>query len=368
MDAEKMTPQECLERGKLLFFSPESRSDYRDEGLRLLNSAACRGDIEAQFIVGKLLLDGRVKLKSGDSIQRALTLLCAAADKGQPQARALLNSYCQEKYDASSPPVRDGAPAPLTDFDGQVIKIDRKGVFTPIDARLEFDGEENVLTLGVNVVIMDSGDVPDGEKFRRAVAGGILCWQGEYQVFGGQRLRVKIDLTFDDRVFDSVYIIPVTQGLGGAMTDMWGKIGTDKIKGRVDALVNDKRSMAGIGVRKWSVRSRKVIFIQSENGRFDDYEEIKHVTKHEFGHALGLGDLYSSPGDGLGGVEEGSYKELDCYCVGDRFYNLVMCDHHGQISNNDMEMVVLAFRENRMQSYQNDKLRGKISDALGRGN
>ena len=45
-----------------------------------------------------------------------------------------------------------------------------------------------------------------------------------------------------------------------------------------------------------------------------------------------------------------------------------MCDHHGPISNNDIEMVVLAFRENRMQNYQPGKFRKEISDALGRGN
>ena len=52
----------------------------------------------------------------------------------------------------------------------------------------------------------------------------------------------------------------------------------------------------------------------------------------------------------------------------DKFYNLVMCDHHGPISNNDVEMVVLAFKENKMQFYQPSRLKGKISKALGKGN
>lgn len=45
-----------------------------------------------------------------------------------------------------------------------------------------------------------------------------------------------------------------------------------------------------------------------------------------------------------------------------------MCDHHGPISNNDVEMVILAFRENKMQLYQPGKLKGKLSSALGKGN
>ena len=93
-----------------------------------------------------------------------------------------------------------------------------------------------------------------------------------------------------------------------------------------------------------------------------------HVTKHEFGHALGLGDLYASAVDSLSGVEKGTYAELDSYVINDKFYNLVMCDHHGPISNNDIEMVILAFRENKMQLFQPSRLKGKISSALGKGN
>lgn len=92
------------------------------------------------------------------------------------------------------------------------------------------------------------------------------------------------------------------------------------------------------------------------------------MAKHEFGHALGLGDLYASAVDSLSGVEKGTYAELDSYVINDKFYNLVMCDHHGPISNNDIEMVVLAFRENKMQLFQLGRLKGKISSALGKGN
>ena len=45
-----------------------------------------------------------------------------------------------------------------------------------------------------------------------------------------------------------------------------------------------------------------------------------------------------------------------------------MCDHHGPISNNDIEMVILAFRENKMQLFQKQKSKDKESEALGKGN
>ena len=111
-----------------------------------------------------------------------------------------------------------------------------------------------------------------------------------------------------------------------------------------------------------------MIFLQGKDGKFDDLAELEAVTTHEFGHVLGLGDLYSSQVDGLFGVKEGSFLELDCYALGNDRYNLVMCDHHGPISNNDIEMVFLAFLENKLQFYQPMGKNKRISRALGRGN
>jgi hypothetical protein len=128
-----------------------------------------------------------------------------------------------------------------------------------------------------------------------------------------------------------------------------------------------RRSFATLGF-KWTTTSSKIIVIQSENENFDDYQEITHVAKHEFGHALGLGDLYYSPSDDLQGVEVGTFSELDSYAISNKVYNLVMCDHRGPISDNDIEMVVLAFSENEMQNYQPSRKRTKISEALGAGN
>ena len=47
---------------------------------------------------------------------------------------------------------------------------------------------------------------------------------------------------------------------------------------------------------------------------------------------------------------------------------MVMCDENAPVSNNDVEMVVLAFSENRFQRFQPDNTGKKISDALGKGN
>jgi len=120
--------------------------------------------------------------------------------------------------------------------------------------------------------------------------------------------------------------------------------------------------------RKWSVRGFKSIKLCSEDPTFSDCEEICHAVKHEFGHLLGLGDLYSNKGDGLPGVQKGTFTELDGYYISNKRYNLVMSNHHGPISDNDVEMVVLAFQKNKEQLYQKTKKKDKISIALGRGN
>lgn len=82
---------------------------------------------------------------------------------------------------------------------------------------------------------------------------------------------------------------------------------------------------------------------------------------------LGLGDLYREEKAKLPGVKKGSYSELDGFYVSDSFYNLVMCDHHGPVSNNDVEMVVLAFWKNKKQLYQPKGIKGRVSEALGKG-
>ena len=364
-----MSPEALRELGKAYFFNSNNDNETRALGLDYLIKAHQAEDPEADYYIARFALMRVITPPVANATEYALSLLCRSANRGCAQARSLLNTYCDTQYNyrfgnLSKAPNPDGS---LVDFDGSPIHIDRSGVFTPIDAKLDRCGDENVLTLSLNAAFFYSNDLENTRTFERAVLSGFKAWAGDYKVFGGQQLKVEVNITTEDRLFDNVMIMPITSDAADIMKSVSNALGSDEKKKQVDDILTNRRSFATAGL-KWSVTSRKVIFIQSTTGRFDDLEEIKHVAKHEFGHALGLGDLYSSPVDRLEGVAPGTYRELDSYRITKRLYNLVMCDHHGPVSNNDIEMVILAFRKNRMQLYQPGMIRGKISEALGKGN
>lgn len=352
------------EQGKLLFFHNGGDEEIRSQGLQYLIKASDMDDTEASYIVATLVLKKILKPGVGDPEEFALMLLCRLADRGDVSSRKLLNSICETKYESAGFRRADNTGSgELTDFEGKPIRINCSGLLTPIDAELLFADGKNILRLSANISFLYSEELPNRQLFEKAVFDGIAEWQGEYTVFGGQALTVELELTDEQRVFDNIMVIPLTKGV----RDNIRAIGNEAQKKRTKDVLENKRSFAFAGL-KWSVRSRKIIYVQSKDDVFSDYDEIKAVAKHEFGHALGLGDLYCSPVDDLGGVEKGKYRELDSYYVSDKIYNLVMCDHHGPVSNNDIEMLLLAFRDNEAQLYQPSSFKGRISEALGRGN
>lgn len=366
-NTQEFTAEYYREKGKAQLRSDDPAE--RSEGVKNIKIACKENDPEACYIMGVLLLRGVLRVTKGNNEESALSLLRYAANNGNINARRELNNYCMKRYDQMIVPERTPYfEGPLVDFYGKKIKIDCKGILTPIDAVLEYKDGVNTLTFSTNVLIYGEDKLPDFELFRKAVINGILMWQGDYHVFGGQLLRVKINLTQELRVFDNLYIIPMTESMDKTYYKLSTALQSKERAKDVEKLISSRRSFATSG-KKWKTTSRKLIHIYSEDNRFDDYEEIKNTVKHEFGHALGLGDLYQSESDNLSGVENGTYAELDGFYITNKVYNLVMCDQNGIISNNDIEMVVLAFSQNRMQLYQpTDKHNGTVSEALGKGN
>ena len=238
----------------------------------------------------------------------------------------------------------------LNGFDKQQIKIKKKGIRYPVDVTLSEINGMNFLQITVRVFFL----LPDyyetefsKEKinlWKSNILAGFQCWQGEYKVFGNQPLKVIVSVEEVDSPVDAVIVSTIQDKLQRKLS----YLDKEKRKKWMNRYLGMRRDFASIG-KKWSATSRKVIFFRDSS--IKSPSTITNIAKHEFGHCLGLGDMYRDPASGFLGIRKPDYKEIRSFYMQDYQYNLVMCNN-GTVSDNDIEMVLLAFSENRMQHYQ----------------
>ena len=370
--------EQMKDAARRLYFRKDTTKAERKKAFMLLDKPFKSGDYEAYYLIGRILIDGEFnyldKNKKKLGKEYGWSLILESAVNSYEPAKHFLDTVTDNEYKkrfADNQVLFKNPYGPLKDFDGKEIKINRKGVFTPVDAVLEYKNGQNILKFSLNVKFLYFDDeISDKEikLFKRSALEGIKQWEGDYSVFGGQKVKVKIDVTTEDRNFDNVTIIVGSDTIKEVMDDMSGfykKVPGGKKKAM---LFDNASALATHSVLGWSVTSRKkILCLPGKSGKFDDPDYVMHTIKHEFGHVLGLGDLYSFEGVGLKGVDKGEYSELDAYKIPGYDYHLVMSDAIGPISNNDIEMVILAFSENRMQVYQEQDFVKKVSEALGKG-
>ena len=137
MNISKEEAAACRESAKLYLANFKKDRKNAEKCMTLLKKACMGKDPEAMFLMGKLMIEKYCKADDEDAVQLGMKMLYQASCYGSMQANVLLNEICGKKYEKSFPPTDNIEPHPLTDFEGNPIKIHRTGFFKPIEAVLD---------------------------------------------------------------------------------------------------------------------------------------------------------------------------------------------------------------------------------------
>lgn len=249
----------------------------------------------------------------------------------------------------------------IKDFQGNVIHIDKRGAEYPVDALLTQENGKDVLILSARVFFVPF-EIPIGVKIRpwkENILTGFRQWAGNYQVFGGQPLEVRLDIKEAQSYDDAVLVWTADRTIEKTVlevvsreVDLWldsGKTFTDF--GVPDELDWKPHLPKSIHFARWTLNQPKL---------------VTKIAKHEFGHVLGVGSVYRDVRKGLPGIHVTTQEDLKHNYLGYHRFNCVM-ESGGPVTNNDIEMVILAFYKEEYQQYQLVRGKGKVSEAVGNG-
>ena len=253
----------------------------------------------------------------------------------------------------------------IRNFNGKPIKLKKTGAIYPVDIELKETNGQDVLYISAKVKFLDLTvyEYENIDIWRRAVLDGFKEWNGEYRVFGNQPLKVEVDVQETDKITDCIFVTCIDEEMSEELQETYGKFKMEK----AEKIFKQDRSFAsaGLPVLGWKTYLPRLIYMLPHT--LNDFIQARITAKHEFGHVLGLGDLYKDLENGLCGVDGAKYEDIKKYYIGENFFDMVMCNN-GPVRDNDIEMVMLAFQTDKFQNYQKIRKKDQISEALGKGN
>lgn len=268
----------------------------------------------------------------------------------------------------------------LEDFHNKVISLSFKGDQYPVEVELKWIAGKNILTIHPKVKFsFVKGDLKDKDQKpyfdirKKETLKAFEEWSGKYErVFKTQEGAQSVIVECNPE--------EVTQGKALEVNII---VDTDDISGasgRTEGISGEKTwSQENSGFINLYLDSYiKTITKTDKNHRY----YMKNVSKHEFGHVLGLGDAYfrdfqtnktkDADYEMYPDIKEDiennliSQKEVTIEGKTESFTNMVMNNMYGGISNNDIEMLILAWQKGKTQYYNSTIPDTEISEAMGR--
>lgn len=284
-------------------------------------------------------------------------LLHYAASAFSEDAAAKLKEICEEEKRKLCPVTERDESEPLTDENGEEIAFDCSGKEYPVEAVLHRENGKTYLDLNAKIRFV----YPPAAKYRHfahifenAVRKGLKAWEGTYSVFDGHKVTFRVNLTEDPEA-DGKYV-PISPA---DRNDYYN------IESSLPDLSEDSFVRGAVFQQKqWSPSSDKNIVILNENQRYSFALSVEHVTKHEFGHVLGVGDVYNKRSGEIETVQPEIYRNLKPYFCGHNYFLTMDGSAAAPVSDLEAEMVLRAFLEKQYQSFITEPGREKISSAL----
>lgn len=331
-----------------------------DDTISCANSALCSGNTDAAISIlsdlppspQKNLMLANIYEAKGDYIKAKQIYYDTAVRYTSNSSRAALNKLCLSLGDNA----KNHKSCPIYDYNGNKISFKKKNI--PVEGCIYYENGRAILFLHLNVVQRHLSDMKL-EKPSRVIIQGIKQWQGSYTVFGGYDIEVRIKCTSSLKRHNSLIINILDDELTDSVTNILSKLGK-KGKRSAQILSARRQSAASFG-RTWRLNSIKYINLYKKD--LLNIPHCKYIIRHEFGHILGLDDMYSEKSDGRNGVSPGN-PHLAPFHIRNNIYNMIMCSVDAPVNYKDIEMLLLAYQNNEIQRYQQRFGKGEISSAL----